>query len=223
MFVLLQWPGFRAPVWHFDNLLTIHCLASLFPFVASTIYHLFLCHHHGSVTYYRLLCFDMVGVWAVNTFGYIIAIITTFECFPSIQLLAVGIYLLLSAIALYYLVTAKTAMERFVPLTFYAVSRPLIILSRFFINFMDIHSHGLTYRYYILMDCVALIGAAINVCKFPERFRPGLFDIYFNSHQIMHLCAMGSIIFLNEAVKLDVIFLSQTKCRDMTIVSQLIY
>ncbi|RYO25913.1 hypothetical protein AA0111_g8468 [Alternaria arborescens] len=45
-----------------------------------------------------------------------------------------------------------------------------------------------------LMICEGLCyitGAFIYAVRFPERFRPGLFDIWGCSHQIFHLCAVG--------------------------------
>jgi adiponectin receptor len=45
-----------------------------------------------------------------------------------------------------------------------------------------------------LMICEGLCyitGAFIYAIRFPERFRPGLFDIWGCSHQIFHLCAVG--------------------------------
>ena len=208
----LQWPGFTFPLLNFNNLLTLHSFANILPFTASTMYHLFMCHRYGAGIYHKLLSFDMIGVWAVNTFGYVIAIIATFRCFHILQFFTLAIYLSMSGIALYYLITAKNASQRFVPLSFYALSRPLILLARLYINYLQLHTEHLEVRFYVFMDTVAMLGAVINVFKFPERFLPGCLDFAINSHQIMHLCTMASILCLTKASELDIEFLSACHC-----------
>lgn len=154
----------------------------------------------------------MIGVWAVNTFGYVIAIIATFKCFQTLQLFTLAIYLSMSSVALYYLITAKNASQRFAPLSFYALSRPLILLARLYINYLQLHTDHLGVRFYVFMDTVAMLGAVINVFKFPERFLPGCLDFAINSHQIMHLCTMASIFCLTKAAELDIEFLRACRC-----------
>jgi len=44
----------------------------------------------------------------------------------------------------------------------------------------------------MLMGMFYLTGAAIYVCRIPERFCPGRFDIWFHSHQIFHVLVVAA-------------------------------
>jgi adiponectin receptor len=39
----------------------------------------------------------------------------------------------------------------------------------------------------LLMGCLYIFGAAIYATRFPERFMPGYFDVWFSSHQVWHV------------------------------------
>ncbi len=203
----LSWPKSKHP-----SLSIIHWVASLLPFSASTVYHLFMCHSKGSTLYHKLLSLDMIGIWAVNTFGYIIAIFTTFHCMPSLQILAVASYISFSFLALCFLVKAKTPFQRFLPLCYYLVVRPMIMLSRLYINKLKVHRNALAVWQYVLLDGFALFGAMVNVAKFPERYIPGKVDFALNSHQIMHIFTIASMYLLNTAAEHDFQFLTDTVC-----------
>ena len=45
-------------------------------------------------------------------------------------------------------------------------------------------------HWYLAEALSLLIGVAVFVGRFPERFRPGSFDIWGHSHQIFHACAL---------------------------------
>lgn len=69
-----------SPVWFF-----FHFFACFAPFFASPIYHLFMCHQSGVDTYEKLLTFDICGVWAINAFGALCGIRSTFYCLPLLN------------------------------------------------------------------------------------------------------------------------------------------
>eukprot|EP00794_Sanderia_malayensis_P012243 gene12243-13504_t len=165
----------------------LHWFASILPFLGSTIYHLFMCHSTGSATYCKLLKLDVTGIWAVNSFGYVIAVYSTFHGLKALQIAAVVLYVTCSFITLYFLLKATTPIQRFVPLCYYLVVRPIIMITRAWLGYYSPcnHSNGerLQVGTYVMMDLVALCGALVNVGKFPERFMPGRFDIFMKANR----------------------------------------
>ena len=59
---------------------------------------------------------------------------------------------------------------------------------------------------YLRMDALALLGGLVNVARLPERWGPGRFDYWGNSHQIMHLLSVGSILQLHAGVVPDLLW-----------------
>lgn len=55
----------------------------------------------------------------------------------------------------------------------------------------------------LLQGLLYIVGAAIYAARFPERLRPGTFDIWGSSHQIFHvlvvLAAMSHLVGLIKA------------------------
>ena len=185
-------------------------MACVTPFTVSGIYHIFLCHKSGIHIYRKLLHLDMLGVWVTNALGYIIPIWTTFYCSNSIRTLYLAVYLGISAVVLYYLLVARSAKYRFIPLGSYAILRPLILIMRVWKGNKSGYWHATFY--YFMMDLFAFSGATVNVTRVPERFMPGSFDFFFNSHQLMHICVMVAIWCLNNGVTLDMEWQASTKC-----------
>ena len=67
-------------------------------------------------------------------------------------------------------------------------------------------------RCYLRMDALALLGGLVNVARLPERWGPGRFDYWGNSHQIMHLLSVGSILQLHAGVVPDLLWASRHTC-----------
>lgn len=65
---------------------------------------------------------------------------------------------------------------------------------------------------YLRMDALALLGGLVNVARLPERWGPGRFDYWGNSHQIMHLLSVGSILQLHAGVVPDLLWAARHSC-----------
>ena len=48
--------------------------------------------------------------------------------------------------------------------------------------------------------------------RVPERFFPGRFDFFFNSHHIMHVLVLVAVVHMHHAAKLDMMWLSNPQC-----------
>jgi adiponectin receptor len=46
----------------------------------------------------------------------------------------------------------------------------------------------------LLMGLLYTLGAIIYATKFPERFYPGRFDVWFSSHQLWHICVVAAAL-----------------------------
>lgn len=61
-------------------------------------------------------------------------------------------------------------------------------------------------------DAIAIFGGIIGALRVPERFFPGRFDFFFNSHHIMHVLVLVAVVQMHYAAKLDLIWLSDPQC-----------
>nr|CCA17357.1 adiponectin receptor protein putative [Albugo laibachii Nc14] len=57
----------------------------------------------------------------------------------------------------------------------------------------------------LLMGALYVSGAVIYATRFPERFYPGRFDVWFSSHQLWHICVVAAALvhFLNSIQQLQ--------------------
>uniref|UniRef100_A0A671LNM3 Progestin and adipoQ receptor family member 4-like n=1 Tax=Sinocyclocheilus anshuiensis TaxID=1608454 RepID=A0A671LNM3_9TELE len=67
-------------------------------------------------------------------------------------------------------------------------------------------------RLYLTMDTLALLGGLVNIFRLPERVSPGRFDYWFNSHQIMHIMVILSIMYLHWGMLEDLTWLKGYHC-----------
>ncbi|CAF0958382.1 unnamed protein product [Rotaria sordida] len=57
------------------------------------------------------------------------------------------------------------------------------------------HAHIYTMgaiQYLLLVAALYLIGACLYAARIPERLAPGLFDIWFQSHQLFHVFVVAA-------------------------------
>uniref|UniRef100_A0A8C3GGM5 Progestin and adipoQ receptor family member 4 n=1 Tax=Cairina moschata TaxID=8855 RepID=A0A8C3GGM5_CAIMO len=62
------------------------------------------------------------------------------------------------------------------------------------------------------MDALALLGGAVNAARVPERWSPGRFDYWGNSHQLMHLLVVLGLLHLHWGVAQDLQWVVQNPC-----------
>ncbi|XP_044770987.1 progestin and adipoQ receptor family member 4 isoform X2 [Neomonachus schauinslandi] len=175
----------------------------------SVLYHLFMCHQGGSAVYTRLLALDMCGVCLVNTLGALPIIHCTLACRPWLRPAALVGYTVLSGVAGWRALTAPSTSARLRAFGWQAAARLLVFGAR---------GVGLgsgapgSLPCYLRMDALALLGGLVNVARLPERWGPGRFDYWGNSHQIMHLLSVGSILQLHAGVVPDLLWAAHHAC-----------
>ncbi|XP_036776221.1 progestin and adipoQ receptor family member 4 isoform X2 [Manis pentadactyla] len=186
-----------------------HCVACLAPPAGSVLYHLFMCHRGGSPVYTRLLALDMCGVCLVNTLGALPIIHCTLACRPWLRPAALVGYTMVSGVAGWRALTAPSTSARLRAFGWQAGARLLVFGAR---------GVGLgsgapgSLPCYLRMDALALLGGLVNVARLPERWGPGRFDYWGNSHQIMHLLSVGSILQLHAGVVPDLLWAAHHTC-----------
>lgn len=77
---LLPWNEMPLPVLPY-----FHAAATVCPWLGSSIYHLFMNHHSGYLTYERLLQWDVAGVWVTQSCGKVKLPIFCYLCFITLH------------------------------------------------------------------------------------------------------------------------------------------
>ncbi|KAI9539476.1 hypothetical protein NQZ68_005556 [Dissostichus eleginoides] len=187
----------------------VHFLACLSPQLGSVLYHLFMNHEGGEPVYHTLLKLDVCGICMINTLGALPIVYSTLLCYPFIRTVALLVYILLSSHAIYCAVTARSSVRRLRSFAWQALFR----FSFFLLRGVGMGGGSPTsLRHFLMMDVLAVLGGVINITRIPERFRPGLFDYWCNSHQIMHVLVVGSILYLHWGVLDDLLWINSYNC-----------
>uniref|UniRef100_UPI0037E7F3B4 progestin and adipoQ receptor family member 4a isoform X2 n=1 Tax=Semicossyphus pulcher TaxID=241346 RepID=UPI0037E7F3B4 len=175
----------------------------------SVLYHLFMNHEGGEPVYHTLLKLDVCGICMINTLGALPIVYSTLLCYPFIRTVALLVYILLSSHAIYCAVTARSSVRRLRSFAWQALFR----FSFFLLRWVGVGGGSPTsLRHFLMMDALAVLGGVINIMRIPERFRPGLFDYWCNSHQIMHVLVVGSILYLHWGVLDDLLWINSYNC-----------
>uniref|UniRef100_A0A8C5T0V5 Progestin and adipoQ receptor family member 4 n=1 Tax=Laticauda laticaudata TaxID=8630 RepID=A0A8C5T0V5_LATLA len=187
----------------------VHYLACIFPQLGSVLYHLFMNHEGGPAVYHTLLTLDMCGVCMVNTLGALPIIYCTLACSPLVRSIALLGYTGLSSYGIFCAVTARSSVRRLRAFAWQALFRFFF----FYLRWVGLGTgHPTSLRSYLIMDGLAFLGGVINISRVPERWKPGSFDYWFNSHQIMHVLVVVSILYLHWGVVADLHWIANYAC-----------
>eukprot|EP00095_Tigriopus_kingsejongensis_P005810 maker-scaffold716_size107355-snap-gene-0.23 protein:Tk05810 transcript:maker-scaffold716_size107355-snap-gene-0.23-mRNA-1 annotation:"conserved hypothetical protein" len=200
---MLPWDQLKPiPMW-FPYLHVICCIA---PWLGSTMYHLFMNHQSGVMTYKKLLTLDMICIWIAQNLGSVPCVWVTSICFsPSLKYASISAFSLGSIVSLYQAVTAVSPLRRRYSFAIPFAMRICAIAVRV-LGSGGGSSHAIFYL--IMQDFFAVIGGAIGAFNIPERWFPGRFDLCLNSHNIMHVLVVLAAYMMHHAVILDFLWLS---------------
>ncbi|KAM3591524.1 uncharacterized protein V6R79_003158 [Siganus canaliculatus] len=210
-FLFLVLLPFSIPWMEVDSvwICVVHYLACLSPTIGSVVYHVFMNHIGGEHVYDTLLSLDMFGVCLVNTLGALPIIHITLLCYPTIRRVALLAYILLSAYGIYCATTARTNVLRLRAFVWQGLFRFSLFLFRVYGSGVGSPS---SLRLFVIMDSLAVLGGLVNIIQIPERFSPGLFDNWGNSHQIMHVMVICAIIYLHWGTLEDLAWIKTYQC-----------
>eukprot|EP01024_Parvocaulis_polyphysoides_P032645 TRINITY_DN29215_c1_g1_i1.p1 TRINITY_DN29215_c1_g1~~TRINITY_DN29215_c1_g1_i1.p1 ORF type:complete len:332 (-),score=19.37 TRINITY_DN29215_c1_g1_i1:344-1339(-) len=178
----VQWPTAKWPMYMFTF---GACLCML----TSSACHLFgCCSQHIAQLIWR---FDYAGIAILIVSSFAPLVCYGFQCQPFWR----DLYLIVTALlgvgtfAVSLLNIFQTPKWHYFRATvFMALGLWGIVPG---VHWLFIHSHVWQMRqvlvYELLMGAFYLSGAYVYATRIPERWRPGKFDILFNSHQIFHI------------------------------------
>lgn len=160
--------------------------------------------------YWISILFDLYeSLFFFFSSGALPIVYSTLLCYPWLRGTALLAYIALSSYAIYCAVTARSSVRRLRSFAGQA-------LFRFF--FLGLRWVGVgggsptSLRHFLTMEALAVSGGVINIARVPERFCPGLFDYWCNSHQIMHVLVVGSILSLHWGVLDDLLWINTYDC-----------
>jgi len=205
---LIPWDEINVPILPYTHLASI-----LSPWVGSFTYHTFMNHYAGNSIYKRLLQLDMLGIWVTQSLGALTGVIAATYCLPAyLSVLVVFIYALTCVLGLYRAVCAGcsgTPWDRRICFFFPVLIRVGIVFMRTF-GYASGHPDSVAYVW--LQDVIAISGGIIGALRIPEKWFPGRFDFWFNSHHIMHVLVLVAVVHMHNAAKLDMIWLTNPQC-----------
>lgn len=130
-------------------------------------------------------------------------------CQPLARRSAMFGYVLFSCRSVRDTLTARSSARRLRSFALQALFRAFL----FFLRWFKLGTGNPdSLRLYVIMDLLALMGGLVNVWRVPERFSPGTFDYWFNSHQIMHIAVVLAIMFLHWGTMEDLTWLKDYQC-----------
>jgi adiponectin receptor len=163
----------------------------------SAMFHLLFVHSRPA--YFFLSRLDYAGITILIAGSFYPMIYYSFYCHP--WLLRVYLTAISVMAALTFAVTLVPAFGT----PKFLVFRTCIFLSLGFFGLVPV-SH-LVYHFglfdphvtvmigpLLLMGLLYTLGAIIYATKFPERFYPGRFDVWFSSHQLWHICVVAAAL-----------------------------
>lgn len=133
----------------------------------------------------------------------------TLLCQPLVRRTAMFGYVFFSCRGVRDALTAQSGARRLQSFALQALFRAFL----FFLRWFKLGTGNPESLYlYVIMDVLALTGGLVNVWHIPERFSPGTFDYWFNSHQIMHVAVILAIMFLHWGTMEDLAWLKDYQC-----------
>ncbi|XP_044303889.1 progestin and adipoQ receptor family member 4 isoform X2 [Varanus komodoensis] len=145
----------------------------------------------------------------IYTHGALPIIYCTLACAPFLRTVALLSYSGLSSYGIFCAVTARSSVRRLQSFAWQALFRFFF----FYLRWVGLGTgHPSSLRSYLIMDGLAFLGGVINISRVPERWKPGRFDYWFNSHQIMHVLVVVSILYLHWGVVADLQWIGNYVC-----------
>ena len=164
----------------------------------SALYHTCMPATRTARQYAALLKTDVAGVWLVNIAGWALSIYPVGACVLPLAWRTVPVALA-GAATLILILTAASPAQRGIPLLMLAAARLVGFPLRAWWGLGWLEATGL----WTLSEGLALLGGVVNVLRIPERWSPGAFDVFFNSHTIMHVVAVAAISTAHVAAGMD--------------------
>ena len=165
----------------------ILCLGMSFTF------HTVSCHSIGVV---RLFCkLDYMGISLLIIGSFIPWIYYGFYCRREPKVTYIGMVIVLGIGAIVVSLWDRFSEPRYRPLragVFCAMGLSGVVPTAHYVITDGVQSlfEDVSFHWLLLMAALYLLGAFLYATRTPERFFPGKCDIWFQSHQIFHVCVV---------------------------------
>ncbi|CAG2120988.1 unnamed protein product, partial [Medioppia subpectinata] len=194
-----------------NDTLVINCLFGFCVncLIMSTLFHTFHCHSRGVVKLTAKL--DYLGISLVINMAQLSWLYYGFYE----NLVARRVYILIT-VMIGILLIIVTLCDRFGESEFRQYRAMIFVAKGFYV--MIPFFHFCYHSYYfepllaqmafkslymtLLSGCINLSGALLYIYRFPERLKPGLFDYWFQSHQIFHIMNAFAALIHIHSIKL---------------------
>lgn len=181
-----------GPEWILGDIVAWACFAvsCLFMMFCSTAFHIFM--NHSEDIYRRTVAFDYVGIIALAWGHIIVATRFMFWCNTTIQVYIIVPTTTLCASVIGTIIVPKYATPEYRNIRtamFASVGAcGLVPLAMFTArNTDDVVCFHIMQKIWTT-KLMYLVGAFVYITRFPECVFPGKVNLYFASHQILHLC-----------------------------------
>lgn len=156
----------------------------------SATFHTLHCHSEKVSSSYNKL--DYIGIVAMIVGSFLPLIHYGFHCHPHLQLLYSVMIVTLGGAAAYTVLAKKFSSPAYRPIrtsVFIALGLSAVFPVT---HILAMYGHETVSRtmglqYLVAGGVLYIIGACMYMARIPERFAPGMFDLFGASHQIFHI------------------------------------
>lgn len=184
-------------------------------FCNSVLYHLFI-PHHSAAAYYTWLAVDYAPIFLLMAICPPLTVIRYgLVCHPDAALYCQVGYCALCLIALVILLwkpimerAAGSAVYRLRAFALQQTGRAGIYIVRWALGAGSRDAMQL----YVAMEALSVVGGVLNALHFPERWSPGTFDYWGNSHQVMHILTAAALFCVFWGARADYVWFESATC-----------
>ncbi|XP_006350145.1 heptahelical transmembrane protein 2-like [Solanum tuberosum] len=164
--------------------------------VFSSVSHLFACHSHKFTLFFWRLDYSGISIMIICSF--FAPVYYTFCCQPHwclLYLSSITLVGILVIITLFAPALTSGTFRSFRAVLFLAMGFSGVIPAAHAVSLYFHHPQVLVALVYeITMGLLYAAGAVFYVTRFPERWKPGTFDLVGQSHQIFHVLVVAAAL-----------------------------
>lgn len=171
-----------------DSSVVTVCKSTLSIAAFSTVFHVFCCHSK-EVSQICQKC-DYVGIAIMITGSMISYLYYVFFCDYVSKLTYLIVFPIFGGIVIFITLWPKMALPAYRPVR--AAIFVLYGLSALVPYVHMLYKHDIEMNHYklVAVGAIYIFGAALYANRIPERLLPGWFDLWFQSHQLFHICVV---------------------------------
>ncbi|KAJ3416422.1 hypothetical protein HDV05_001580 [Chytridiales sp. JEL 0842] len=165
-------------------------ISAIICLTSSSCFHLFCCHSQQA--HRNCLKADYLGVVFLILGSFIPIIYYGFYCHPTLRVFYLSLLTLLSLATISFNLSSRFSGFKYSKLRtsmfiVLGASASIPILHAIILNGIPYIQKSMSVSYIVLQGFIFFLGALIFMFQVPERWWPGMFDLWGNSHNIWHV------------------------------------